>query len=39
MTAISGSANQVCIAGAGPAGVVLSLLLARQGIPVTLLEA
>lgn len=28
-----------CIVGGGPAGVVLSLLLARQGIPVTLLEA
>ena len=30
--------NHVCIVGAGPAGVVLALLLARQGIPVTLLE-
>lgn len=28
-----------CIVGGGPAGVVLSLLLARAGIPVTLLEA
>jgi 2-polyprenyl-6-methoxyphenol hydroxylase-like FAD-dependent oxidoreductase len=28
-----------CIVGAGPAGAVLALLLARQGIPVTLLEA
>ena len=27
------------VVGAGPAGVVLSLLLARRGIPVTLLEA
>ncbi|GET42918.1 monooxygenase, FAD-binding protein [Microseira wollei NIES-4236] len=27
-----------CIVGGGPAGVVLSLLLARQGIPVMLLE-
>ena len=36
---ISESVNRVCIVGAGPAGVVLSLLLARQGIPVTLLEA
>lgn len=27
-----------CIVGGGPAGAVLSLLLARQGIPVTLLE-
>ncbi len=28
-----------CVVGAGPAGAILSLLLARQGIPVTLLEA
>lgn len=28
-----------CIVGAGPAGMVLSLLLARKGIDVTLLEA
>src|ERR687883_10181 len=28
-----------CIVGAGPAGAVLALLLARQGVPVTLLEA
>ena len=28
-----------CIVGGGPAGAVLSLLLARKGIPVTLLEA
>lgn len=28
-----------CIVGAGPAGAVLALLLARQGIPVMLLEA
>lgn len=27
-----------CIVGGGPAGVVLALLLVRQGIPVTLLE-
>ena len=31
--------NHVCIIGAGPAGVVLAILLVRQGIPVTLLEA
>ena len=31
--------NHVCVVGAGPAGVILSILLARQGIPVTLLEA
>lgn len=30
--------SHVCIVGAGPAGVILSILLARQGIPVTLLE-
>ena len=28
-----------CIVGAGPGGAVLALLLARQEIPVTLLEA
>lgn len=28
-----------CIVGGGPAGAVLALLLARKGIPVTLLEA
>src|SRR6266567_2043118 len=28
-----------CIVGAGPGGAVLALLLARQGISVTLLEA
>ena len=28
-----------CIVGAGPAGDNLALLLARKGIPVTLLEA
>jgi len=28
-----------CIVGGGPAGVVLALLLARQDIPVILLEA
>ena len=28
-----------CVVGGGPAGIMLSLLLARQGIPVTLLEA
>ena len=31
--------NHVCIAGGGPAGVVLALILARNGIPVTLVEA
>src|SRR5690242_12518282 len=28
-----------CIVGAGPAGAMLALLLARRGVPVTLLEA
>ncbi len=28
-----------CVVGAGPAGAILALLLARQGIPVLLLEA
>ncbi len=28
-----------CVIGAGPGGAILALLLARQGIPVTLLEA
>src|SRR5207248_9764654 len=28
-----------CVVGAGPAGAVLSFMLARQGIPVMLLEA
>jgi 2-polyprenyl-6-methoxyphenol hydroxylase-like FAD-dependent oxidoreductase len=28
-----------CIVGGGPAGIVLALLLARKGLPVTLLEA
>ncbi len=32
------ASNHVCIVGGGPAGVVLSLLLTRRGIPVTLLE-
>src|SRR5207253_2502084 len=32
------AATTVVVVGAGPAGAVLSYLLARQGIPVTLLE-
>ncbi|MCM3869199.1 MAG: FAD-dependent oxidoreductase [Pyrinomonadaceae bacterium] len=28
-----------CVVGGGPGGAILSLLLARQGVPVTLLEA
>ena len=31
--------SSCCIVGAGPAGMVLALLLARRGVPVTLLEA
>src|SRR5262249_29841825 len=27
-----------CVVGGGPAGAILSLLLARRGVPVTLLE-
>lgn len=43
-TAVAGAvadthATTCCIVGAGPAGTILSLLLARQGIAVTLLEA
>jgi 2-polyprenyl-6-methoxyphenol hydroxylase-like FAD-dependent oxidoreductase len=33
------SETTCCIVGAGPAGVILSLLLARKGVAVTLLEA
>ncbi len=33
------SETTCCVVGGGPAGAVLSLLLARKGIPVTLLEA
>ena len=31
--------TKCCVVGGGPAGVVLSFLLARKGVPVTLLEA
>jgi len=31
--------TRCCVVGGGPAGMVLSLLLARQGVPVTLLES
>src|SRR5215467_10289125 len=31
--------TRCCIVGAGPAGAVLGLLLARAGVPVTLLES
>jgi 3-(3-hydroxy-phenyl)propionate hydroxylase len=33
------SENRVYIAGAGPVGLITALLLCRQGIPVTMLEA
>lgn len=33
------SSTTCCVVGGGPAGAVLALILARQGIPVTLLEA
>ena len=40
MTAFDENAqNHVCIVGAGPAGVVLGLTLARNGIPITLVES
>src|SRR5437868_3940535 len=35
---ISVQQTTCCIVGSGPAGAVLALLLARQGIPVILLE-
>src|SRR3954451_1507696 len=31
--------TRCCVVGAGPAGAVLALLLARGGVPVTLLES
>src|SRR5262249_10504590 len=35
----SAHASRCCVVGAGPAGAVLGLLLARAGVPVTLLES
>src|SRR3954471_7539287 len=35
----STSETRCCIVGGGPAGAVLGLLLARAGVPVTLLES
>jgi 2-polyprenyl-6-methoxyphenol hydroxylase-like FAD-dependent oxidoreductase len=37
-TQTEGEATDCCIAGGGPAGVMLALLLARRGVRVTLLE-
>jgi 2-polyprenyl-6-methoxyphenol hydroxylase-like FAD-dependent oxidoreductase len=39
MSADESNPTGCCIVGGGPAGTMLSLLLARAGIPVTLLEA
>src|SRR6058998_753907 len=36
---VGGHETSCCIVGGGPAGMVLALLLARRGVPVTLLEA
>src|SRR5215218_6839549 len=36
---MSNTTTRCVVVGGGPAGVVLALLLARSGVPVTLLEA
>ncbi|MFO0930723.1 MAG: FAD-dependent oxidoreductase [Gemmataceae bacterium] len=36
---VSTEVTRCCVVGAGPAGMILALLLARAGVPVTLLEA
>jgi 2-polyprenyl-6-methoxyphenol hydroxylase-like FAD-dependent oxidoreductase len=38
MTTTAASGTQVCIAGGGPAGIMLGFLLARAGVDVTVLE-
>jgi len=38
MKAASGSRGTCCIAGGGPAGMMLGYLLAREGIDVTVIE-
>ena len=35
---LAGAGNRCCIVGGGPAGIVLGFLLARAGVPVTVLE-
>ncbi|HVU81415.1 MAG TPA: FAD-dependent monooxygenase, partial [Rhodanobacteraceae bacterium] len=36
--AVNAGATRCCIVGGGPAGMMLGLLLARAGVPVTVLE-
>ena len=39
MTASSSAIHPVAVIGAGPIGLVLAILLAKQGVPVTLIES